>query len=100
MPLLQVRDCPAEIYGQIAARAKAERRTIAQQTLVLIEGGLRNGEEPPGLTERQRQAFARVAAGPWNNPSRAEETLAIIHEERENRMRRVLGEERYDECSS
>ena len=100
MPLLQVRECPVEIYEQIAARAKAERRTIAQQALVLIEGGLAKEEDKPGLTEKQREAFARALAGPMNNPSRAEENLAIIHEERENRMRRVLGEERYNECSS
>ena len=43
MPLLQVRDFPADIYEEIKYEANQENRTIAQQTIVLIKKGL--GEE-------------------------------------------------------
>jgi len=43
MPLLQVRDFPADIYEEISFEAKQQNRTIAQQTVVLIKKGL--GEE-------------------------------------------------------
>ncbi len=40
MPILQVRDCPEDIYKKIAISAKKEKRTIAQQVLVILEKGL------------------------------------------------------------
>ena len=95
MPLLQIRDCPAEIYDQIATRAKAERRTIAQQTLVEIEKGL---DKKTGTNEmarrlaRRRLVFAAYIEAPMTNPSRADENLALLRDEREARMRRIMGE--------
>jgi len=49
MPLLQVRDFPADIYEQIKFEAKQQHRTIAQQTIVLIEDGL--SKEIPARNE-------------------------------------------------
>ena len=40
MPLLQVRECPEDIYRRISYAAKNENRTIAQQTVVLLEKSL------------------------------------------------------------
>jgi hypothetical protein len=40
MPLLQVRDFPADVYEEISFEAKRQNRTIAQQTIVLIQKGL------------------------------------------------------------
>ena len=40
MPTLQVRDLPEYIYQQIVDLAKAERRSITQQTIVLLEKAL------------------------------------------------------------
>jgi predicted nuclease of restriction endonuclease-like RecB superfamily len=40
MPLLQVRDCPEDIYKKVTAIARNENRTIAQQVVVLLEKGL------------------------------------------------------------
>ena len=37
MPLLQVRECPEDIYRKISYVAKNENRTIAQQVVVLLE---------------------------------------------------------------
>ena len=57
MPLLQVRDFPADIYEEITFEAKRQNRTIAQQTIVLIKKGL--GEEI-SRQERLRRVLERV----------------------------------------
>jgi len=40
MPLLQVRDCPEDVYKIIAERARKEHRTIAQQVVITLARGL------------------------------------------------------------
>jgi hypothetical protein len=61
MPLLQVRDFPADIYEQIKFIAKCQHRTIAQQTIVLIKDGLEkeipNKERRLKALERSRNRF-------------------------------------------
>ena len=57
MPLLQVRDFPEDIYEEIAFKAKLENRTIAQQTIVLIQKGL---EREISNMERRRLALERT----------------------------------------
>lgn len=59
MPLLQVRNCPEDVYAKIAGIAKKERRTIAQQTIVLLLRGL--GQEQSNR-ERRRMVLERIAA--------------------------------------
>jgi len=57
MPLLQVRDFPADIYEEISFEAKRENRTIAQQTIVLIKKGL--GEDI-SKKEKRRLLLAEI----------------------------------------
>ena len=40
MPTLQVRDLPDYIYQQIVELAESERRSITQQTIILLEKAL------------------------------------------------------------
>jgi len=40
MPLLQVRDFPQELYEAISRVAKAENRSVPQQTVVLLKSAL------------------------------------------------------------
>ena len=40
MPLLQVRDFPPDLYDAISRVARAENRTIPQQTIVLLKNCL------------------------------------------------------------
>lgn len=40
MPSLQVRDLPEHIYQKIVQLAEAERRSITQETIVLLEKAL------------------------------------------------------------
>ena len=51
MPLLQVRDCPEDLYKKISYTAKRQNRTIAQQVLVLLEKGL--GQNGPNKERRK-----------------------------------------------
>jgi hypothetical protein len=40
MPLLQVRECPEDLYKKIAMVYKRKKQTSAQQVVVLLEKGL------------------------------------------------------------
>ena len=77
MPLLQVRDCPEDIYRKITHYARRQNRTIAQQVVVVLEKGLKqeitnierrkellekiNGREiPPGAREIDDAALIRM----------------------------------------
>ena len=50
--LLQVRECPEDIYRRISHVAKNENRTIAQQVVVLLEKGLEQQESNIGRRKR------------------------------------------------
>ena len=71
MPLLQVRDFPADIYEEITFEARRQNRTIAQQTIVLIKKGL--GEEISNQ-ERRRRLLDRI-----NSRDIPDEVKAIDH---------------------
>ena len=45
MPLLQVRDFPLELYETISRVARAENRSVPQQTIVLLKTALNITEE-------------------------------------------------------
>jgi len=57
MPILQVRECPEDIYRKVAMIAKSQNRTIAQQTLILLRIGL--GQEESNI-ERRSQLIDRI----------------------------------------
>ena len=40
MPTLQVRELPDDVYARLQARAAAEHRSIAQETIVLLRSAL------------------------------------------------------------
>ena len=71
MPLLQVRDFPADVYEEIGFVAKQQHRTIAQQTIVLVEKGL---SREISNKERLRRVLERV-----NSRDIPEEVKAIDH---------------------
>jgi len=57
MPLLQVRDCPEDIYKKISYIARKQNRTIAQQILVTLEKGL---NQDTSNVERRRALLDRI----------------------------------------
>lgn len=52
MASLQVRDIPEELYENLTAVAKAENRSISQETIVLLKSALRLKSER--ITQRKR----------------------------------------------
>jgi hypothetical protein len=79
MPLLQVRDFPADIYEEISFEAKRQNRTIAQQTIVLIKKGL--GEEI-SLKEQRRRLLERINSRNIPESVKAIDPVKLIREDR------------------
>jgi plasmid stability protein len=70
MASLQIRDMPPDVYGALAARAKAENRSMAQQAIVelrrLPELAVRETRKQAlaELRERRRQSGLRELSIP------------------------------------
>ena len=79
MPLLQVRDFPADIYEEIMYEAKRQNRTIAQQTIVLIKKGL--GEEVSNK-ERLRRLLDEIRKNDISEEAKAIDVVKWIREDR------------------
>jgi len=79
MALLQVRNFPDEKYEEISRMAKEERRTIAQQTVLLIERGLARGND----ISRRQQAIERTLAREVPEWMKDIDTAAMIREDRD-----------------
>ena len=79
MPLLQVRDFPADIYEEISFEAKRQNRTIAQQTIVLIKKGL--GEEISNK-ERRRRLLEKIKNRDIPEEVKAVDVVKWIREDR------------------
>jgi len=80
MPLLQVRDCPEDVYRSIAMHAKRNNRTIAQQTIVLLEKGL--GQEEPNR-ERRRRLLESIQSRRIPDPAKTIDAVALIRQDRD-----------------
>ena len=80
MPLLQVRDCPEDIYKRISLTAKKQNRTIAQQVVVLLEKSL--GQEQSNR-ERRKQLLRKIESRQISDEVKAIDAAAWIREERD-----------------
>ena len=80
MPLLQVRECPEDIYRKITLVAKNENRTIAQQVVVLLEKSL--GQKESNI-ERRKQLLARIENRKISKEVKALDAVALIREDRD-----------------
>jgi len=80
MPLLQVRECPEDIYKKISIVAKKQNRTIAQQIIVLLEKGL--GQELSNI-ERRKQLLDRIEKRNIPEDVKNIDAVALIREDRE-----------------
>ena len=79
MPLLQVRDCPEDLYKKISIHARRQNRTIAQQIIVILEKGL--GQEISN-TERRKLLLDKIEKREIpKNVSRIDD-VALIREDR------------------
>lgn len=80
MPLLQVRDCPEDIYKKIVLVAKTQHRTLSQQIVVLLEKGL--GQEQPNL-ERRQQLLEKINCRNISSEVKNSDAVAFIREDRD-----------------
>ena len=80
MPLLQVRECPEDVYKKIAMAAKRQNRTIAQQVVVLLEKGL--GQEQSNR-ERRTQLLIQIESRHIPDDVKAIDATAWIREDRD-----------------
>ena len=80
MPLLQVRDCPEDIYRKITLIAKKQNRTIAQQVLVLLEKSL--GQDQPNV-ERRRSLIEKINSRSIPQSTKDIDAVALIREDRD-----------------
>lgn len=80
MPLLQVRDCPEDVYRKISLDAKRQNRTIAQQILVLLEKAL--GQDESNV-ERRRQLLERIQARKVPEKAKRIDVVALVREDRD-----------------
>jgi len=80
MALLQVRNFPEDKYKQIAKLAKEQRRSIAQQAVLLIDKGLSDSES---AKERRIRALERTLSRPTPDGLKGVDFAAMIREDRD-----------------
>ncbi|MBK7335329.1 MAG: hypothetical protein IPJ00_03850 [Saprospirales bacterium] len=76
MPVLQVRNIPQEVCDKLVASAEAERRSITQQTIVLLEKALRQEED----TRRRKEALQKLTTRGY---SWKEDAAQMVREDRD-----------------
>ena len=79
MPLLQVRDCPEDIYKKISFWAKKQNRTIAQQVISILEKGLQL--EQPNI-ERRNALLEKINARVTKKEVNQIDDVALLREDR------------------
>lgn len=83
MPLLQVRDFPEPLYRALEERAKEERRSISQQTIVLLSNELGS---PQDNHERRKRVLQRLDDLHQKNAmelNKLSDPVVLIREDRE-----------------
>ncbi|MFW6022657.1 MAG: hypothetical protein ACOCQW_03985 [Halanaerobiaceae bacterium] len=81
MPSLQVRDLPEHIYQKIVQLADAERRSITQETIVLLEKAL---EIEKQNKERRKVLFNNILEKTNNNKTQnVLNPVSLVREDRE-----------------
>lgn len=79
MPSLQVRDLPEHIYDQIVELAEEERRSITQETIVLLEKALEI--EKQNKNHRQ-QLLNHIEQESKSETKKAQDPVTLIREDR------------------
>ena len=82
MALLQVRDFPQDLYDRLAQAARAERRSIAGQTSVLLREALATTESTTARRQRAVDAALGLAQA---TPQNGLDPVGLIREDRERR---------------
>ena len=83
MPSLQVRDLPEHLYQEIVRLAEADRRSITQETIVLLEKALNIEKE----NQKHRQQLLKKIQEETSQEQRDEKLLDPVKLVREDRER-------------
>ena len=78
MPSLQVRDVPAEIYNTLKQQAKRQHRTIAQETIAILESNLGVGKD----LKHRRQRIIDDISGMNTETSDLPDPVELIRKDR------------------
>ncbi len=82
MPALQVKECPDDVYERLRVCAANENRSIAQQTLTIIQGYLDALDERATADNVGRgRACAPMVASPSYAPERESPDYSLRREE-------------------
>ena len=80
MPTLQVRELPGELYAQLQAKAKAEHRSIAQQTIVLLREAL---GIPESRKNERKAILQRIGNRSFGSSDNLPDSETLIREDRD-----------------
>ncbi|HMV67144.1 MAG TPA: hypothetical protein PKA64_09855 [Myxococcota bacterium] len=78
MPSITLKDVPEELLARLRAAAARERRSLNQEALMLIEGGLAARETAEDRARRQVDAW-RALAGAWVSNRDFEDEVADLY---------------------
>lgn len=80
MALLQVRDCPTDLYENLTNRAKSENRSIAQQTIYILKNSLGSSD---ANKQRRKKTLELLAEKPMILPEGSPMPADLIREDRD-----------------
>jgi len=78
MSSITLKDVPEELLNRLRAAAARERRSLNQEALVLLEGGLLALETAEDRAQQQVNAW-RALAGQWESDRGFEEEVAHLY---------------------
>ncbi len=78
MSSITLKDVPEDLLVRLRSAAARERRSLNQQALVLIEGGLAARETAEERAQRQVQAW-QTLAGAWVSDRAFDEEVADLY---------------------
>ena len=79
MPLLQVRDIPEDLYEKLARVARAENRSIARETIVLLREALNQKEE---RMAKRRDLLAAIESQAVEGADSFPDPVSMVREDR------------------
>jgi len=82
MASITLKNVPPELMERLRTAAKSERRSLTQQALHLIEGGLSAADMRPAAEVRAQLSRWRELAGRWVSSESFEEEIAGIQSAR------------------
>jgi hypothetical protein len=78
MASLTLKDVPEELLNRLRTVAARERRSLNQETLVLIEGGLTARESAEERAQRRVQAW-KALSGAWVSERAFDDEVASLY---------------------